>query len=174
MIGYILHDVRVQANGNGALTLEDPTPVDPRLKALDAAHPSASASPAPTAPPKSAKTPYKKSKNKRAKVEDDDSDEGTPAPKKVDLGTAISGLSDELGRARRAKEAFLTHQQKAVQLLEKEYKLRLEMMAFIDGCEFLQHEGNAVTFTTLTDPEYRDRWLEVKLRTELIQLPQPS
>jgi hypothetical protein len=41
-------------------------------------------------------------------------------------------------------------------------------MAFIDGCEFLQHEGNAVTFITLTDPQYRDRWLEVKLGTELL------
>jgi Myb/SANT-like DNA-binding domain len=166
IIGYILHDV--QANGQGALTLEVLTPVDPRLKALDSTAALYSTSPAPIPLPTTAKTPYNKSK-KRIRAEDgDESDKGTVALKKVDLGVAISGLSEELRRARRAKEEYLTNQQKAVQLLEREYKTRLEMMAFIDGCEFLQHEGNAVTFITLTDPQYRDRWLEVKLGTELL------
>ena len=94
MIGYILHDV--QANGKGALTLEDPTPIDPRLQALDAATTLSSTSPVPIPLPKTTKTSYNKSK-KRVKIEDlDESDEGTPALKKIDLGLAILGLSKEM------------------------------------------------------------------------------
>jgi hypothetical protein len=172
-IAFILHDV--QANGEGALSLADPTPLDPRLKSLDTIRGSASTSPAPSKPSKLSKTPYNKSKGKRVKGEEEDSDEGTlaPLPKKVDLGVAITGLSDELGRARRMKENFMTIQQKALQLLEKEYKERLHIMAFIDGTVFLQDEGNAGSFITFTDYILRDRWLEVRLGTELIiQTPQ--
>jgi hypothetical protein len=71
------------------------------------------------------------------------------------------------------KENFMTIQQKALQLLEKEYKERLHIMAFIDGTVFLQDEGNAGSFITFTDYILRDRWLEVRLGTELIiQTPQ--
>jgi hypothetical protein len=41
------------------------------------------------------------------------------------------------------------------------------MMAFIEGTSFLQDEGNAGSFIAFTDLELRDRWLEVKLQTEL-------
>jgi hypothetical protein len=39
---------------------------------------------------------------------------GTPPPKKVNLSIVISGFSKEIKQARRAKESFITTQQKAV------------------------------------------------------------
>ena len=56
----------------------------------------------------------------------------------------------------------MTNQQKAVRLLETEYKERLDTMAFIQACAFLQDVGNAGTFITLTDLEFRDRYLRDK------------
>ena len=74
-----------------------------------------------------------------------------------------------MGRTRKAKEAFMTNQQKAVRLLETEYKERLDtIMAFIQACAFLQDVGNAGTFITLTDLEFRDRYLEISLCTLLL------
>jgi hypothetical protein len=40
-------------------------------------------------------------------------------------------------------------------------------MAFIQACSFFKDEGNAANFITLTDPKFRDRWLEIELGTEL-------
>ena len=80
----------------------------------------------------------------------------------------ISNLTAEMGRTRKAKEAFMTNQQKAVRLLETEYKERLDTMAFIQACAFLHDAGNAGTFITLTDLEFRDRYLEISLCTLLL------
>jgi len=162
MTSYILHDV--QANGRAALTLEDATPTDPRLISTA---PRGSLDPPNNT---SAKPPYNKSK-KRIRVEALDSGEDAPAPppKKVDLGVAISGLSREMELTRKAKEAHLSNQQKAIQLLETEYKTRLHMVAFIQACAFFKDEGNAVNFITLTDMDIRDRWLELELHTELLE-----
>jgi hypothetical protein len=166
LIGEILQDV--QATGRSSFTTADLTPLDPRLMALDVSNSSASISPAPVAAPKSV---YNKSK-KRAKIEEeDDVDEKVPAAKKVDIGMAISGLTKELTLARRLKETYLTNQQKAVQLLEKEYKARLHIMAFIQACAFFQDKGNAGTFIALTDSETRDRFLEISIGTELVNQP---
>jgi hypothetical protein len=108
MISYILHDV--QANRESAFSLEKPTPLDPRLKAINGAT-SASSSPVP--PVKSSKILYSKSKAKRIKEEEDESERSTPAlkkekAKKLDLPTAISGFTYELTLARKAKKAFLS------------------------------------------------------------------
>ena len=104
LIGEILQDV--QATGRSAFTTADPTPLDPRLIALDAGNSSASISPAPIAALKPA---YNKSK-KRARIEEgDDVDEKAPAAKKVDIGIAISGLTMELTLTRRLKETYLTN-----------------------------------------------------------------
>jgi hypothetical protein len=159
-IGLILHDV--QANGQDALTLEDPMPIDPQLALFMAPRSS-------TVPPKRALPPYKKSK-KRVKAEDlDGSDEDSPVPaKKLDLGVAISGLSREMERARKARETHQTSQQKALKLLKTEYKQRLDITAFIRACSFFKDEGNAVTFTTLTNTLVRDQWLEFKLSTHFL------
>jgi hypothetical protein len=166
MISYILHDV--QANGDSAFSLEKPTPLDPRLDAINQA--TSASSPVP--PTKSSKKLYSKSKGKRMK-EEDESDGGTPAPKKekvekIGFPTAILGFTYELMLARKAKEAFLSPQQKTLQLLEKEYQTRLDIMAFIKGTTFMQNEGNAVTFITLTNVEVRDQSLETKLSTILL------
>jgi hypothetical protein len=102
-IGFILYDV--QANGQGALTLEVPTPIDPQLASSIAPRSS-------TAPPKKGQTLYNKSK-KRVKVEDldgSDEDSPTPPPKKIDLGIAILGLSKEMEYTRKAKELYQTNQ----------------------------------------------------------------
>ena len=167
IISYILYDI--QANGDSTFSLEKPTPIDPYLEVSGITSVSASISLVLANKSKSSKTPYKKSKGKRVKEEENDSDEGTLAPKKekLDLATAISGFSHELTLARKAKEAFLSYQQKALQLLEREYKSRLIVIAFIDGCTFLQDKGNVVTFTTLTDIKWRDWQLEVKLVIQL-------
>lgn len=166
LISHIQQDV--QANGEGALALEDPTPIDPRLASLNTSGPSGSSSPAPANVPKTSKTLYNKLKRKAIKVDDDDLTENTPVAKKVDLGTALIGYTKELTVQRKAKEAHLTVQQRAIQLLENEYKERLEMMAFIDGVTWLQDEQNATAFITLIDKTYRDRMLEIKLSTELL------
>lgn len=92
-----------------------------------------------------------------------------PPSKKIDLRTAISGLSKEMERARKAKEAHESNQQKAVKLLEKEYKQRLDIIAFLHTCTLFKDDGNAVTFITLTDREVRDCWLEIETKTLLLQ-----
>jgi hypothetical protein len=150
------------------LSLEEPTVLDPRLKALNTTRALSSASPAPSSASKTSKTLYKKSK-KRAPIDiSDGEDNDTLAPaKKVDLGVAISGLSKELALARRAKETFLTQQQKAVQLLEREYKNRLHIVAFVEALNYFKDEGNATNSNTITDIVIRDRFLEFVLHTEL-------
>ena len=107
MISYILHDV--QANGDSTFSLEKPTSLDPRLKAINQAT-SASSSASPT---KSSKKLYSKSKGKQIKEEEDESDGGTLAPKKekvekLDLPTAISGFTYKLVLAKETKKAFLS------------------------------------------------------------------
>jgi hypothetical protein len=87
---------------------------------------------------------------------------------KVDIGAALSELSKELGRAWKAKELYQTTQQKAITLLEQEYKERLDMLAFIQACEFLGEDKHATTFTTLLDHTVRDKWLEIQLTVELL------
>jgi hypothetical protein len=161
-IGYILHDV--QARGEDALTLEALTPIDPRLQLTDSTRAPSSSSPAPTLlkPGKS----YNKSRGKRV-PKDEDEEEGTPPPKKVDLGVAISGYTREMQVARRAKEEFLTNQQKAIKLLESKYKNRLGVLEFLRALTWLQIEENAVSFITLDDSTYRDRLLEVSLEFTL-------
>jgi hypothetical protein len=167
LIGAILHDI--QANGEDSLSLNKPTPIDPRLREIDAIRLSTTTSPTPSSIPKTAKTLYNKSRKRTRAEGSDDSDDATQAPvaKKVDLGTAITRLSEEMAKQRKAKEAYLTNQQKAIIILEKEYKKRLDIMAFIRACMFFKDEGNALTFITLTDLEFRDRWLEIELSTEL-------
>jgi len=105
-----------------------------------------------TPTPRIPKIPYNRSK-KRARAQDSDKqEEGLLVPKKINLRVVITGLSDEIGKARRARESFLTNQQKAIQLLEREYKNRLPMLVFIQACTFFKDEGNATNFITLTDP----------------------
>lgn len=166
LIGEICHET--QATGKNSFTTANPTPIDPQLLALDTTNTSRSISPTPIL---ARKTLYSRSK-KRAKTEgEDDEDEGAPVPKKVDMGSALVGLTRELELTRKAKEEFLTKRQRAIQLLEKVYKHRLHIMAFIAGLSFFQNEGNAETFITLTDIDTRDRYLEISLGTELIDQP---
>jgi hypothetical protein len=73
-----------------------------------------------------------------------------------------------MAKGRKAKEEHLTVHKKALKLLEKEYKKRIDIIVFIQVCSFLKDEGNATTFTTLLDSELRDRWLEIELPTELL------
>jgi hypothetical protein len=89
-------------------------------------------------------------------------DDPLPAAKKVDLGSAIAGLSKQLELTREAKEAHLTNQQKALRLLQKEYKGRLLPGAFLKAMALFKDDGNAVNFIDLEDTEYRDLWLETE------------
>jgi hypothetical protein len=173
LIGAILHDV--QANGEESIALVPSILIDPRLYAIDTAQLSSASSPTPSTSSKVSKTLYNRSKKRPLAETGDDSDDSTlaPVPKKVivnkvDLGAALQGLSEEMARGRIAKEEHLTVHKKALKLLEKEYKKRMDMMKFIQACSFLKDEGNATTFTTLLDSELRDRWLEIELPVELL------
>ena len=160
-ISFILHDV--QANGKGALTLEEPTALDPRLASLKV-NSLSTARRSSLVPPK---TPYNKGKKRPIEESTNDTDEGMNSAKKLDLGVAISGLTKEMERARKAKEAHESNQQNAIKLLEKEYKGRLEVGSFLKAIVLFKDEGNAVTFLTLNDGEYRDLWLEMETSSRL-------
>jgi hypothetical protein len=149
LIGSILHDV--QANGEESFSFNKPTTIDPRLRAMDTARSSATESPDPSFVSRTAKTLYNKSKKRPYTEPTNDSEDDTlaPAPKRVDLAGALIGLSEEMARGRKAKEEHLTNHQKALKLLEKEYKKRMDIMAFIQAW---------------------DRWLEIELPTELSPL----
>ena len=157
LIGTILHDV--QANREESVSLNKPTLIDPRLYAIDAARASSTASPAPSLGFNPSKTSYNKGKKRTRVNAANNLDDGTltPAAKKVDLGAALIGLSEEMARGRKAKEEHLTVHKKALKLLEKEYKKQMDIMVFIQACSFLKDEANATTFTTLLDLELRDR-----------------
>lgn len=161
-IGEILH--QQQATGKGALSGADPTPVDPRLSELDNSLRESPPDPMP-------KSGYNRSKKRPRLDNSDDEQSGTPMQKKpaqkVDLGSAISSLTEEMQRSRKSKEQFQSDQQKAIRLLETEYRGRLHISAFIKACTFFKDDGNAAIFITLTDTETRDQWLEVALSAQL-------
>jgi hypothetical protein len=88
-ISLILHNV--QANKKGALTLKEPTAIDPRLTSLK---PSSSSSQASSVPPK---TLYNRSRKRNIIETGDNKDDVTNSSnKKVDLRVAISSLSKEI------------------------------------------------------------------------------
>ena len=87
--------------------------------------------------------------------------------RKVNLRLAISALSKEIARNRHAKETYESNQKRAIKLLEKEYKTRLEIGAFLKAMALFKDEGNAVAFLTLNDREYRDLWLEMEMNSIL-------
>jgi hypothetical protein len=87
--------------------------------------------------------------------------------KKVDLRVAISSLSKEIARSRHAKETYKSNQKRAIKLLKKEYKERLEIGAFLKAIVLFKDKGNAVTFLTLDDTEYKDLWLEMETNSHL-------
>jgi methylthioribose-1-phosphate isomerase len=76
--------------------------------------------------------------------------------KKVNLRLAISSLSKELAHNRHAKKTYKSNQKQAIKLLEKEYKERLEIGAFLRAIALFKDEGNVITFLTLDDVEYKD------------------
>lgn len=180
MLSEILHES--QATGRGALSgygpregaLKGHLVIDPRLTDLDSEVPtSVRSSPFPQIKPK---TPYNRSK-KRARVDmSDEEEEEAPASKrptvkkdkdKVDVGSAISSLSEELKRSREIKESYKSVPQQAIHLLEVIYGERLDLMEFIQGCIFFKDEGNAGIFIAIENAEKRDRWLEINLGVEL-------
>jgi hypothetical protein len=86
-----------------------------------------------------------------------DKDSPVPPSKKIDLRTAISSLSKEMERARKAKETYQTNQQKALKLLKTGYKERLNITAFIRACSFFKDKRNTITFITLADIVIQDQ-----------------
>jgi hypothetical protein len=164
----VLHESLATSRGALANTsttpiLIDDFPIDPRLL-HDSIISSSNVSPSPLLKPKSA---YNKSR-KRARVEasDDEGDRTLVLAKKVDIGFAITSLSAELARGRKAREEHKSVQQKAIQLLET-YRDRLDTLAFIQGCTFFGDEAMANIFTSITLEDRRARWLEINLRVEL-------
>ena len=159
-ISLILHDV--QANRKGALTLEEPTAIDPRLTSLKSLF---SLSRAFSASPK---TLYNRSRKRNImEIRDDKDDVTNGSNKKVNLRVAISSLSKEIARSRHAKETYESNQKRAIKLLEKEYKTRLKVSAFLKAIVLFKDDGNAVTFLTLDNTEYRDLWLEIETNSRL-------
>ena len=174
----ILHDA--QATGQGAMTGDDGDDIDfdsggvidPHLRALST--PGSRVSPAPSGLPNRTIPHYNRSK-RRPRVEfSDDEDTASsstskkPATSKVDIGSALSSLSNEIRLNREQKEKEKSVSQQAIGLLETAYGKRLELMEFIHGCTFLKDEGNAGIFLAITEVEKRDRWLEVSLGVDLM------
>ena len=54
------------------------------------------------------------------------------------------------------KETYELNQQRAIKLLEKEYKARLKISAFLKVVVLFKDKGNVVTFLTLDNTKYRD------------------
>jgi hypothetical protein len=159
-ISLILHNV--QANKKGTLTLKELTTIDPWLASLK---PSSSSSRAFSVPPK---TLYNRSRKRNIIETGDDKDDVTNGSnKKVNLEVAISSLSKEIARSRHAKETYKSNQKRAIKLLEKEYKERLEIGAFLKAIVLFKNKRNAVTFLTLDDTEYKDLWLEMETNSHL-------
>lgn len=176
MLSEILHES--QATGKGALSGNGPSEelleaIDPRLVDLDSVSTTSSAKSSPFTQIKP-KTLYNRSK-KRVKVNiSNNNNEEAPAFKraiikkeKVDVGSAISSLSEELKRTREMKEGHKSVPQQAVHLLEVAYGERLDLMEFVQGCAFFKDEGNAGIFLAISNVEKRDRWLEINLSVEL-------
>ena len=112
----VLHDV--QANRKGALTLEEPTPIDPRITILT---PLSLISQASLVPPK---TSYNRSQKRNiAEIADNKNETTNSSNKKVDLRVVITALSKEIACNQYTKEAYKSNQEKAIKLLEKEYKV---------------------------------------------------
>lgn len=164
MLSEILHES--QATGKGALSGNGPSEelleaIDPWLIDLDSVSTTSSAKSSPFTQIKP-KTLYNRSK-KRVKVNISDDDEEAPAFKraiikkeKVDVGSAISSLSEELKRTREMKEGHKSVPQQAVHLLEVAYGERLDLMEFVQGCAFFKDEGNAGIFLAISNVEKRD------------------
>jgi hypothetical protein len=167
-LSLILHDV--QANGKGAMTIEEPTPIDPRLTSLQGLASSSQASSTPLrGSPAPAKPPYNRSRKRGALEASNEEDLLTSgnASKKIDLGVAITGLTRELALGRQAQENFQSNQQKAIKLLSREYKARLAPEALMKAMVAFKDDGNAVTFL-LMDSDIRDMWLEIETNSTLI------
>jgi hypothetical protein len=155
-----------QATGKGAISmLTSESVIDPRLLYTLSASTSTTQSPAPSL----SNTQYNKSK-KRNKVEISDDEEGSSIPirRKVDLGYAITSLSNEIAKGRKLREGYRSDQEKAVQLLESEYGDRLDTMVFINATTLFEDGHKARSFLAISNIERRDRWLEVTLSTELL------
>jgi hypothetical protein len=168
-ISMIIHDV--QANRKASLTIEPSTNVstlDPRLMAIQNNSALFSTSRSSSAPPKVGQGLYNKSRKREIIEITNDTDNAFQTPaKKIDLGVAITALLKEIAQSRQAKEAYKTNQQKALKLLQKEYKSRLKVRAFLKAIALFKDDGNAVTFLTLDKREYRDLWLEGEVGDKL-------
>jgi hypothetical protein len=159
-ISLILHDV--QANRKGALTLEEPTAINPRLASLK---PSSLSSQASSVPPK---TLYNRSRKRNIIETGDDKDDVTNSSnKKVNLGVTISSLSKEIARSQHAKETYKSNQKRAIKLLKKKYKEQLKIGAFLKAIVLFKDKRNVVTFLTLNNTKYKDLWLEIKTNSHL-------
>jgi hypothetical protein len=88
---------------------------------------------------------------------------------KVNLGVAISNMTTELRLTRESKEEPMkTPQEKAIELLYKEYQDRLTDIDFVEAITLLESESKARIFVALRGGDIRDKWLEKNTSTELL------
>jgi hypothetical protein len=88
---------------------------------------------------------------------------------KVDLGIAISNMATELRLTRELKqEPIKTLQEKAIELLYKEYQDRLTDIDFVEAITLLESESKARIFVALRGGDIRDKWLEKNTLIELL------
>jgi methylthioribose-1-phosphate isomerase len=148
-ISLILHNI--QANKKSALTLKEPTPINPRITALK---PLSLTSQAFSAPPK---TSYNRSRKRNiTEIANNKNKTINDLNKKVNLKVTIASLSKKIARNQHAKETYRSNQKKAIKLLKKEYKTQLKIGAFLKAILLFKDKGNAVTFLTLNNAEYKD------------------
>jgi len=88
---------------------------------------------------------------------------------RVDLGQAIAGMAKELRLSRESnRELAGTPQERAMELLNKEYDDRLDDEAFLEAVDLFESDAKARAFITLKPGHRRDRWLEIAISKELL------
>jgi hypothetical protein len=77
-------------------------------------------------------------------------------------------MATEIRLSRESKEAEKTPQEKAIELLYKEYESRLSEDSFVEVVTFFESESKARIFIALKEGNIRDSWLEKNTSIRLI------
>ena len=72
-------------------------------------------------------------------------------------------MSNKIAKGRKLQEGHKSDQEKAVQLLESEYRDRLDTMIFINTTTLFEDKHKARSFLAILNIERQDCWLEVTL-----------
>jgi hypothetical protein len=163
-----------QATGNDAFSaltdIFDLSKVDPKLVSTSHTSPISQVPHQSQTPSIWSKTSRTRSRNE-SDIEDEQSSKKQRKKEKIDIGQAITYMVDELRKSREAKQWLKeqkTIQEKAIEILYKDYEDRLTDEGFVVAINTLEADTKAHVFTMLKEGEKRDRWLEIAAVVELL------